>query len=73
MIQRLSYSRANVKCVPVLSDDNLPAISDDNSTEDILSELQTEVRETIEKSRRIETAANILLDAKETFKKIEEN
>ena len=62
-----------MKSVPVLSDDNLPTISDDNSTEDILSELQTEVRETIEKARRIETAANILIDAKETFKKIEEN
>jgi hypothetical protein len=54
-------------------DESLPVISSDNSTEAILSELQSEVRETIEKARRVETAANILIDAKETLQKISQN
>ena len=62
--------RANIKSVPILSDESLPSIISDNSIETILSELQSEVRETIEKARRVETAANILIDAKETLKKI---
>ena len=61
--------RTNIKSVPVISDDNLPNIPSDNSTGDILSSLQADVRQAIEKSRRVETAADILFDAKETLQK----
>ena len=59
--------------MPILSDDSLPTVLTDTSAETLLSELQVDVRETIEKARRVEAAANILIDAKETMRKIEEN
>ena len=59
--------------MPILSDDSLPTVSSDTSAETLLSELQVEVRETLEKARRVETAANILIDAKDTLRKIEKN
>jgi hypothetical protein len=56
-----------------LSDDSLPVVEADNSVDALLSELQTEVRDALDKSRRVETAAGILIDAKETLREVEEN
>jgi hypothetical protein len=71
-IEAAEKIRTNLKSVPILSDNSLPTVDSDTSTEKFLSELQIEVRETIEKARRVESAAHILEDAKETLRKLEE-
>jgi hypothetical protein len=51
--------------------ESLPVVVSDASADDVLTSLKKDVRLAIEKSRRIETAAEILIDAKENLKKFE--
>lgn len=65
--------KSNVKSVPVLTDENLPSVQIETDVENNLFKLQTEMRETIEKARRVAIAANILLETKETLENIASN